>query len=1158
MAYLSNSSIHSDNDGIKNFLLDIEKRKEFASLQVDSNNKIKPNRLSGLRLHSAQLFVRNFLSPYTDYDRILLNWQTGAGKTIAMIEIAEQFIKVYRSFFNIKPQQRPTILVLGFSRTIIQAELLRHPEFGYVSLTELNNLKRLQYQVRKGTIERTYLTGFIGKLKQRLSNRLRGGYYKFRGYKEFANRLFLLTKKGQSEKFDVQKMFNRKMYDESDELRQSNELKLQIDQYVEDGYIKINQQIVDEVRKGMIVADEIHNVYNIRDKNNYGIALQYILDIFDGTKDAPRVVLMSATPMSGSATEIVDLLNLLVPRKVITSVLKRPGAITKNDLFKKNKIGKISELLPNSINIIGQLSAGRVSFLLDTNIQMYPKRIFEGEKLDNIPYLKFITCPMSELHYKTLVHEAKLKRGDKEETVGEFNPYIKIAINRQSLYDIVFPNPNSSEIGMYDSHNIINNIDSSPTIWKSENAINTIKVNAYDRITGNFLHLDNIGKYSTKYKVLIEQLINDVKKQHGKIMVYHHLVQTSGVLLIEELLKMNGFIDKTSGSGPNTLCAKCGIQKVEHNSKGEDNHLYTPARFISAHYQIDKSLLEKDIKEFNDVRNADGNHIMVVIGSKIIREGYNILSTRRQYIVSMPTDIPTLIQIFGRVIRKDSHINLPAEKRDVVIKILVSDLPESTIPEKFIEAPELKRYRLKMDEYQVIQEAERPLKVYSIDSSISYNAVSRALQVDGKNMKSLLSLPYSPILPQNKLSMTLNKNTFNAYGYNEEEIMLIADIIKNLFLSQNIWKFEDLWDAVRNSNQTIGGVYHNSQLFDKENFIISLNNLQLENKFKHFLIPPIINNRAITFVDPFYILVPIDNKNKPIIDIDSFLQTFKNEKPLQINVSNHIQLLKTTQIFDLQLNRIMTMGPSYDIRYSLFDYDSHFHTTALIYIIESQFGKAEKIYNTEKIVLDKLKDLYNRYKIFINISDIKDESNLQMKPANLSLVKNKKFIVGFIETFSVKMFNGEDWYELPRSSFGIKRRYNENDIIIGFSENVNGKVSFKIRPPIQKLQNSKVKDIRSVQRGIACESANRKYQRCLACKLGIYTRSSVIGIRMNKLCHDIREFLLDNEEKSRNCDDTKSFRWIYLFNEKRPVITLSRFRVGKKQIRTKIEIILQN
>ena len=70
------------------------------------------------------------------------------------------------------------------------------------------------------------------------------------------------------------------------------------------------------------------------------------------------------------------------------------------------------------------------------------------------------------------------------------------------------------------------------------------------------------------------------------------------------------------------------------------------------------------------------NNIMILVGSKIIKESYDIKAVYRNvYIMGRPDNIPTLIQIIGRTVRKNSHKNLPPDQRHVDIRIFTSCLP---------------------------------------------------------------------------------------------------------------------------------------------------------------------------------------------------------------------------------------------------------------------------------------------------------------------------------------------------------------------------------------------------------------------------------------------------------------------------------------------------
>lgn len=75
---------------IKQFLLNIGQRKEF---QIDPDVETYDSTLKGLCPHGAQEFIKRFFSPNTPYPRILLNWQTGTGKTLGMLGIAAEFIQ---------------------------------------------------------------------------------------------------------------------------------------------------------------------------------------------------------------------------------------------------------------------------------------------------------------------------------------------------------------------------------------------------------------------------------------------------------------------------------------------------------------------------------------------------------------------------------------------------------------------------------------------------------------------------------------------------------------------------------------------------------------------------------------------------------------------------------------------------------------------------------------------------------------------------------------------------------------------------------------------------------------------------------------------------------------------------------------------------------
>lgn len=365
---------------VAEFLLDLGARKEFRSLRPGTVSEkaaeaaaaalglpaygaqLYPGeraaKIPGLRLHGAQEFVRTFENPDTPYPRLLLNWQTGVGKTIGALGIAQAFVRQFRARPAVPPAERPTVAVLGFTRTIIQAELLANPEFGYVSAEEVAELERLQHRAGEAgasaaTAEARAYSNYAGALKRRLTDRARGGYYAFYGYKEFAARLFAITRRGAAERFSVQSLYQRAGQQPAEprgerqqrgfgetgtdgsgtssgtedgeaggEAEDGAAFLERIEAAVAGGLVRVNRELLGTLRGGLVIADEVHNTYNVRWKNNYGVAIQYALDALEaeGPGAAPRAVFLTATVSGGSAAEVVDLLNLLLPRAAL------PGA----------------------------------------------------------------------------------------------------------------------------------------------------------------------------------------------------------------------------------------------------------------------------------------------------------------------------------------------------------------------------------------------------------------------------------------------------------------------------------------------------------------------------------------------------------------------------------------------------------------------------------------------------------------------------------------------------------------------------------------------------------------------------------------------------------------------------------------------------------------
>ena len=287
----------------------------------------------------------------------------------------------------------------------------------------------------------------------------------------------------------------------------------------------------------------------------------------------------------------------------------------------------------------------------------------EGKSIFNIEYLKFTPVVMSTFLEDTL------KEVKNQEDIDSL-----LSTGNYTLYDIAFPNPHSNTVGLYNSSKIISTISNASDKWKDSVGI---RVEGNNILTGDFLDYKNVGKYSTKYKELLD-LIMDVldRREIGKMIIYHYYVGTSGVLLINELLLQNGFLDAKSAPLSNTKCSICGIEQQHHK---KEDHKFNQLYFW--HGEIGTEL-DRTLTKFNDTNNINGHEYRILIGSRVIHEGIDFTAIRYMYVLSLPRDISTFIQLIGRGVRRGSHKNLPSEYRDVNIYTLVSSFKS---PQKFHE-----------------------------------------------------------------------------------------------------------------------------------------------------------------------------------------------------------------------------------------------------------------------------------------------------------------------------------------------------------------------------------------------------------------------------------------------------------------------------------------
>jgi hypothetical protein len=344
-----------------------------------------------------------------------------------------------------------------------------------------------------------------------------------------------------------------------------------------------------------------------------------------------------------------------------------------------------------------------------------------------------------------------------------------------------------------------------------------------------------------------------------------------------------------------------------------NQHVFKPVRFVMAHSNIDKATLEHSLELYNSSENSLGENFMILVGSKIIKESYDLKAIQHVLIMSRPDNISTFIQIRGRAIRKNSHADLPFELRKTRILVFVSSISPR---EKALSYEELK-WKDKVDSFSVIQKIEKVLHENAIDAVTNQELIKNSLSYGDEFTPLAFNIPKAKEIPLSKL----NLSTYNVY-HRKTEIDLIKFIIKRLFIEISpCWKRNDLFKAIRAPPEGYENEI-NTTLFSEENFNIALYDLvwqdvpseidvhqdlpdenpryikgieervidKLFDSTDKIITLPQLQDSVIVSVGEYYILFPYNHRtNKPEVDIETPYRIIKSSPLQSINMNEFIR-----------------------------------------------------------------------------------------------------------------------------------------------------------------------------------------------------------------------------------------------------------------------------
>ena len=839
----------------KNFFKKLYSKKEFYKYQYENEKRSMENicpqtSLSReFKLSPHQEYLKNFISPHTPYNGILIYHMTGTGKTCSAIQIAEGF--------------KETLSNYGKKILVISSESIKKNfKKGIFNPSKLSLKKK-----KDDIVQCTGLTYELGPEFSHLTKEQKNlridktikKYYKFYPYRSFANH--------------VKKI-----------LKWDGELENLTDDQKE----RINQIY----SKRVIIVDEVHNIRkggSVKEKDTYKI-LEAIIRYSSNL----RLVFMSATPMYDQPKEIIDLLNLLLLNDnreplVVSDIMDSEG-----------------NLRPKGEQILLEYSKGYVSFLRGENPSTFPLRLFPkeakvpqikyniyGKELDDDDKLEFskcIVCPMKGLQLKTYedimkerLNSINNNNNNNEQTKsGSFQNFIQLS-------NIVYPTNHDTAVWGKKGFDITDSGEGG--FYKIDKVIGKKKLNQFayqkhvlfkekDNKVVPFLDETLLENYSDKFKKCL-----DILKTSKGLSIISSMFISAGILPFALMLEQNGFRRyAVEGEAKDLLrsehkrqpiCYLCGKEaraNKEHYDKTlKGYHEYHTARYVmvsgSADPEMDIVKIDtyKAVEKFSSYENRYGKEVKVFLGSSVIKEGLDFANIRQLFILDPWHNISDHEQKIGRAVRFCSHVRLLPEERNVEIFQMDSSLSGSKDEKlKETESIDERRYRKAELKDKKIKYIRNILKRSSIDC-VNYKkrnlfkGLKNVKQVTSSGNEVLINLEDKPFsvecdylencdytcLWEPEGNEKINSNTYDLM-FDQTDIQKATKAINELFKKDIVFEINKIRNFVKSKYPDL-----------EDRFIYKALDLLLENK-KNYITDKFNRLGYLIFRGDYYIFQPLD------------------------------------------------------------------------------------------------------------------------------------------------------------------------------------------------------------------------------------------------------------------------------------------------------------
>lgn len=388
-----------------------------------------------------------------------------------------------------------------------------------------------------------------------------------------------------------------------------------------------DEQIIENFSDHIIVVDEIHNIRDkdeIRSEQKKDQEAQRgeIIDIYKQLHRLfhiarnIKVLLMSGTPIRDTIDEIADTLNLLVP----VSEQLPTGKDFLSEYF--DKTDNHYSMKDEKVDYFKSLMKGKVSYLRAITSDV-PK-VFVGETLGKLEH--FIADPVTMSKFQT---ENYLRILNEDDNNSAKNSFWQNSIEA-SLF--IFPDGQGKEgFSKYITKKEQRILGTNRTrrSYVMVPALNDLFVGTEEE------KLNVLSRYSAKYAKAIRLILDNYRNKKSQF-VYCNWVTGTGCILFALLLEKFGFT-KANG-GETTPSMRYALFTGEKSNTTGD--------------------FQRIKNRFNQPDNKFGEYINVIIGSKVVTEGYSFFNIQVEHILTWHWNYAETEQAEARGYRYGSHNEL--------------------------------------------------------------------------------------------------------------------------------------------------------------------------------------------------------------------------------------------------------------------------------------------------------------------------------------------------------------------------------------------------------------------------------------------------------------------------------------------------------------------